>query len=89
MQTDEQFFLKEQELQVRVNSIWVNEQGYYFPAKDEWVLHGLSFVMLYVDDVVIFSRSIDERLHHCREVFAEIAHARVKIKVAKHSFTQS
>lgn len=52
------------------------------------VLQRLSFVMVDIDYVVILLRSIYEQVHHCREVFARIALAGLKIKVTKCSSSQ-
>eukprot|EP00737_Agarophyton_chilense_P002014 gb/GEZJ01002279.1/.p1 GENE.gb/GEZJ01002279.1/~~gb/GEZJ01002279.1/.p1 ORF type:complete len:384 (+),score=41.68 gb/GEZJ01002279.1/:2514-3665(+) len=53
------------------------------------VLRDLPFVMVYVDDVVISSKTMEEHLAHCREVFHRIGLASLKVKLTKCSFAQS
>ena len=49
----------------------------------------LSFVSVYLDDVVVFSRTVKEYIEHLDEVFKLIAASSLKLKVAKYSFAQS
>ena len=49
----------------------------------------VSFVSVYLDDVVIFSRTAKEHSAHLEEVFKVIVASGLKLKVAKSSFAQS
>ena len=47
------------------------------------------FVRVYVDDVVVFSRSVEEHVKHLLEFFCVIADQGLKLKASKCSFAQS
>ena len=47
---------------------------------------GQAFVSVYMDDVLIFSRSMDEHLQHLREVFQRIKDAGLKLNLTKCKF---
>ena len=49
----------------------------------------LSFVSVYLDDVVVFSRTVKEHISQLEEVFKVIAASGLKLKVAKCSVAQS
>ena len=52
------------------------------------VLVGIPFFRLYVDDVVIFSKTVDDHLVHIEEVLTRIAKHSLKIKMSKCFFVQ-
>ena len=45
----------------------------------------ISFAMIYVDDIIIFSKSVDEHLFHLEEVFKRLRDANVKLNPKKCS----
>ena len=53
------------------------------------LFRGLRFVRVYLDDVVVFSKSLGEHLAHLNEVFRIIRDNGLKLKIAKRSFAQS
>ena len=53
------------------------------------VLKDLPFARVYIDDVVIFSKSLDEHLIHLKQVMSCIADNGLKIKLSKSFFAQS
>ena len=54
------------------------------------VLTGLnSFVFMYLDDVLVFSETYDNHLHHLNEVFERFQKASVKIKLSKCQFLKT
>jgi len=56
----------------------------------DFVLCGLSYFtcLVYMDDVIVFGRSIDEELHHLDEVFSRLRNAKLKLKPSKCSLFQ-
>lgn len=44
---------------------------------------GREFVSVYIDDILIFSRSLDEHLHHIDLVLTRIVEAGLKLKPSK------
>ena len=54
------------------------------------ILRGLEyrFALIYIDDIVIFSKSIDEHLTHLEEVFRRLREANVKLNPKKCSFVK-
>ena len=44
--------------------------------------------MIYIDDIVIFSKSIEEHLTHLQEVFRRLRDANVKLNPEKYSFVK-
>lgn len=53
------------------------------------VFKGLSFLRVYLDDVVIFSSSLDAHVNHLLQVFQLIEMAGLKFKISKCFFAQS
>ena len=47
------------------------------------------FVMLYIDDMIIFSKTIKEHMEHLREVFTILENSHLKAKLKKCTFFQS
>ena len=54
------------------------------------ILRGLEyrFALIYIDDIVIFSKSIKEHLTHLEEVFRRLRNANVKLNPEKCSFVK-
>ena len=54
------------------------------------ILRGLEYrsSLLYIDDIVIFSKSIEEHLTHLEEVFRRLLDANVKLNPEKCSFVK-
>ena len=52
------------------------------------ILKGLKyrFALIYIDDIIIFSQSVDEHLVHLEEVFRRLRDANVKLNPKKCSF---
>ena len=52
------------------------------------ILRGLEyrFALIYIDDIIIFSKSVDEHLDHLEEVFRRLCDANVKLNPKKCSF---
>ena len=48
----------------------------------------LTYALIYLDDVIVFSRTEDEHLHHLRVVFARFLEHRLKLKLSKCHFLQ-
>lgn len=57
-----------------------------FQRMMDGVLREVQFVMVYIDDVFIFSKSIEEHLEHCRQVFEKIGQAGLTFRVSNCSF---
>ena len=54
------------------------------------ILRGLEyrFALIYIDDVIIFSKSIEDHLVHLEEVFRRLREANVKLNQGKCSFVK-
>ncbi|KAL1252203.1 hypothetical protein QQF64_019999 [Cirrhinus molitorella] len=54
------------------------------------VLHGLSWkiCLIYLDDIIVYSKSFTEHIQHLREVFQHLRAANLKLKPSKCSFAQ-
>ena len=54
------------------------------------ILRGLEyrFALIYIDDIIIFSRSVEEHLVHLEEVFRRLRQANVKLNPKKCSFVK-
>ena len=52
------------------------------------ILRGLEyrFTLIYIDDIIILSKSVDEHLFHLEEVFKGMRNANVKLNPKKCSF---
>ena len=61
----------------------------YFQLLMNQVLEGLNFVMIYLDDIIIFSNSEEEHLLHLEEVFHQLREAGLKMKRSKCNFFKS
>ena len=55
-----------------------------------YILRGLEyrFALIYIDDTIIFSKSVDEHLVHSEEVFKRLRDANVKLNPEKCSFVR-
>ena len=54
------------------------------------ILRGLEyrFALIYIDDIIIFSKTVDEHLVHLEEVFRRLRDANVKLNPKKCSFVK-
>ena len=48
----------------------------------------LYFTLIYIDDIIIFSKSVEEHLAHLEEVFRRLREANVKLNPKKCSFVK-
>ena len=60
-----------------------------FQRMMDQLFQGHSFVRVYLDEVVVFSKSVEEHTSHLCEFFNVIAASGLKPKISKCSFTQS
>ena len=58
----------------------------YFQKLINNVLKGCNFVMGYLDDIIIYSRTEKEHLEHLEEIFSRLRAAGLKLKLEKCSF---
>ncbi len=49
-------------------------------------LYLYDFVMIYLDDIIIFSQTMDEHLQHMRKVLEALQQAGLKLKLKKCEF---
>ena len=50
-------------------SFWVNTGPAYFQMLVNKVLEGLEFTFGYLDDILVFSKNMEEHLHQVRTLF--------------------
>lgn len=60
-----------------------------FQKMMDGILQSLKFAMVHVDEVVSFSKNVDENVGHCKEVSEKTKEENMQIKVTKCSFAQS
>ena len=55
------------------------------------VLHGINwkFTLVYIDDIIVYSQSFQQHLHHLTEVFDRLADASLKLQPPKCLFARS
>ena len=53
----------------------------YFQLLINKVLEGLSYAMIYFDDIIIFSKNEEDHLRHLEEVFHQLRQAGLKMKL--------
>ncbi len=51
-------------------------------------LYLYEFVMVYLDDIIIFSQTMDEHLQHMRKVLKALRQAGLKLKLEKCEFAK-
>ena len=68
----------------------LNNSGASFQRLMGHILRGLEyrFALIYIDDIVIFSKSIDEHLTHLEDVFRRLREASVKLNPKKCGFVK-
>ena len=64
--------------------------GATFQRRMGHILRGLEyrFAFIYIDDIIIFPKSVEEHLVHLEEVFRRLRHANVKLNPKKCSFVK-
>ena len=73
---------------VRMGFGFVNAPATFQRAMD-YIFRNHSFVIVYIDDILILSRSVEEHLEHLTIVFALLQKYNLKIRIGKCSFFQS
>ena len=58
----------------------------YFQRRMDEVLKDLKFVRYYIDDIVIWSKSLEEHLDHLQQVFQRLREAGLKVHPGKCVF---
>ena len=51
----------------------------YFQRRMDQVLQGLPFARCYIDDIIIWSRNLEEHMEHLKEVFRRLREAGLKV----------
>ena len=68
----------------------LTNSGARFQRLVDHALRGLEyrFALIHIDDIVIFSKSVDEHLTHLEEVFRRLRDANVKLNPEKCNFVK-
>lgn len=74
---------------VRDNAVPIDESPAKFQRLMYHILQGFPFVLVYLDDFVIFSNTMEEHLDHVQHVIDRIAKHCFKIKMNKSFFAQT
>ena len=61
----------------------------YFQLLMNKVLNGLKFAMMYLDNIIIFTKNESQHLEHLETVFSHLREARLKMKWSKCDFFKS
>ena len=56
----------------------------YFQELMTGILKDFDFAIAYLDDIIIFSRMVEEHLLHTKQVFEELRSAKLSMKFSKH-----
>ena len=74
-----------------MHALWSLQCACYFPAPDESVLGDLvpSICLVYLDDIIVFSRTFEEHLERLRLVLNRLRDAHLKVKPSKCSLVKS
>ena len=61
----------------------------YFQQLMTGILREFDFAITYLDDIIIFSRMVEEHLSHIKQVFEKLRNAKLSMKFSKcHFFTK-
>ena len=61
----------------------------YFQELMTGILKGFDFAIIYLDDIITFSTTVEEHLSHIKQVFEKLQTAKLSLKFSKcHSFTK-
>ena len=67
----------------------LHKQPVYFQEIMTGILKDFNFVIAYLDDIIIFSRTAEEHLNHVKQVFEKLRSPPLLMKLSKcHSFTK-
>ena len=58
----------------------------YFQELMTDILKDFSFAIAYLDDIIIFSKTLQEHLSHIRKVFKKLRSAKLSMKMSKCNF---
>ena len=61
----------------------------YFQRVVHEVIEGLTFAYGYLDDILVFSKSIEEHFQHCEIIFQRLRKYKLKLSYAKCAFLKS
>ena len=70
-------------------SVWANTGPAYFQMLVNKVLEGLEFTFGYLDDIIIFSKNMEEHLRHVRILFERLQQADLKLTMRKCNFLKA
>ena len=61
----------------------------YFQQVVHEVIEGLTFAYGYLDDILVFSKSIEEHFQHCEIIFQRLRKYKLKLSYEKCAFLKS
>ena len=61
----------------------------YFQRVVHEVIEGLTFAYVYLDDILVFSKSIEEHFQHCEIIFKRLKKYKLKLSYEKCAFLKS
>ena len=58
----------------------------YFQELMTGILKDFNFTIAYLDDIIIFSKTVEEHLDHIKQVFKKLQSAHLSMKLSKYYF---
>ena len=68
---------------MQIHAFWINRCSHHFLTVDAKLFRQLTFTLLYLDDVIVFSKTPEEHLLRLQAVFEKLNQVGLKLKPSK------